>query len=104
MTPRLAAAPKPGQHEIEALVALFGQRRYAEAEQLARALTARFPHDGFGWKALGAVLKRLRRLGATILPLGRAAEPAQREGKIREQLEALFATEADRQRARDLGS
>jgi len=29
--------------------------------------------------------------------------PAEREGKIRELLESLFATEADRQRARDLG-
>jgi tetratricopeptide (TPR) repeat protein len=74
MTTRSAAAPGPGQHEIEALVALFGQRRYAEAEQQARALTARFPHDGFGWKALGAVLKQLRRLDDAIVPLRRAAE------------------------------
>jgi len=74
MTTRSTAALGPGQHEIETLVALFGQRRYAEAEQQARALTARFPLDGFGWKALGAVLKQQRRLDDAIVPLRRAAE------------------------------
>ena len=68
------AQASPGKRDIETLVALFGQRRYAEAEQSARALTSRYPQDGFGWKALGAVLKQQRRLADAIIPLTRAAE------------------------------
>ena len=45
----------PGEHEIQALTALFAQARYAEALVLAEQLTARFPHHGVGWKAKGAL-------------------------------------------------
>ena len=75
MLPTSAAADaRPGQRDVDALIALFSQRRYAEAEQQARGLTARYPQDGFGWKALGAVLKQQRRLADAIAPLTRAAE------------------------------
>ena len=69
-----AADARPQQRDIDALIALFGQRRYEEAEREARALTSRYPQDGFGWKALGAVLKQQRKLADAIVPLARAAE------------------------------
>ena len=61
-------AMKPGKHasmhskqppraDVEALVALYNARRYAEAESSARALLGRFPDDGFIWKILGGVLQ-----------------------------------------------
>jgi len=51
----------PSQQEIQALMALFGQGRFLEAEQLSRSMTERFPGDGNCWTALGAVLKQLGR-------------------------------------------
>jgi len=51
------SATKPASEEIEHLVILFNQCRYAEAEVLARHITERFPMNGFGWKALGAVFR-----------------------------------------------
>ena len=49
---------EPSQEEINMLIALFNQRRYAEAEPLIRALLVRFPRHGFCHKALGAVLRQ----------------------------------------------
>jgi len=47
----------PGSQEINTLVAIFSQGRYAEAVALAQAMTERFPLHEFGWKALGAVFQ-----------------------------------------------
>ena len=49
---------EPSQEEINTLITLFNQRRYAEAEPLIRALLVRFPRHGFCHKALGAVLRQ----------------------------------------------
>lgn len=46
---------QPGAAELDNLTTLFKQGRLAEAEILSKALTARFPKHGFGWKVLGAV-------------------------------------------------
>ncbi len=48
----------PGAQEIDSLVVLFGQGRYAEVEKLARLMTFRYPMHGFGWKVLGMVLNQ----------------------------------------------
>jgi len=47
----------PTRVELESLATLFNQHHYAEAENLARDLIARFPQQGLAWKALGAVLQ-----------------------------------------------
>ncbi len=52
------AVNEPSQQEAEALVALFTDKRYAEASALARAMTERFPLYGLGWKILGAVFRQ----------------------------------------------
>lgn len=51
----------PTEHEVNALVALFGEQRYEAAEQSAKALTKRYPRNAFGLKALGAVYTETNR-------------------------------------------
>jgi tetratricopeptide (TPR) repeat protein len=48
-------APFPA--DVNALLALYNARRYAEAESGARALLEKFPEFAFGWKLLGGVLQ-----------------------------------------------
>lgn len=68
------SASEPTTHEIDALVALFSQRCYAEAETMAIALIARFPLHGFSWKALGTVQRRLGHKDEAIATLRKAVE------------------------------
>jgi FkbM family methyltransferase len=70
-TERLAAMPD--EQEVDDLLALFGQGRFAEAADFARSLTARFPQDGFGWKVLGAVLKQMGSNAVALTPMQKAA-------------------------------
>jgi len=59
--------------ETNRLINLFGQKRYAEAESLARDMTESFPQYGFGWKALGATRYLLGRTAESLDPIKRAA-------------------------------
>ena len=58
--PRTAVAQKrhaaPSTHEIQRVLALFQIKNYQEAETAARSLSRQYPLDGFGWKALSAIL------------------------------------------------
>ncbi len=45
----------PAPREIEKLLSLFAQGCLAEAESLAKLMTARYSFYGLGWKVLGAV-------------------------------------------------
>jgi Flp pilus assembly protein TadD/2-polyprenyl-3-methyl-5-hydroxy-6-metoxy-1,4-benzoquinol methylase len=64
---------EPQPQDINALVALFSQARFVEAQALARKLTERFPGYGFFWKALGAVLMQTGQSAQAIAPLQQAA-------------------------------
>lgn len=64
----------PGIETVKALEVLFNQKRYAEGEVLARDLTERFPSHGFGWKALGALLREQGRLTEALEPMNKATE------------------------------
>jgi predicted O-linked N-acetylglucosamine transferase (SPINDLY family) len=77
-------------NETNALVNLFGQQRYAEAETLARAMTARFPGDGFAWKVLGAALSLLGRKTEALGPLQNAAALLPGEAGIHNSLGNIF--------------
>jgi predicted O-linked N-acetylglucosamine transferase (SPINDLY family) len=46
--------PPPLPAEVDALIALYNGRRYAEAESRTRALLEQHPEAGFLWKLLGA--------------------------------------------------
>lgn len=63
----------PSKDDVQALIALFNQKRYVEGESLARKLTQRFPNHGFGWKVLGAMLKLQGRLEEALLPMQKAS-------------------------------
>ena len=65
---------EPSPQELNTLLPLYTEGRYAEAAVLAQTVTERFPLHGFGWKALGAVLKRL----APIFHLPVTSKPALR--------------------------
>jgi predicted O-linked N-acetylglucosamine transferase (SPINDLY family) len=47
----------PLPDDVEALLALYNGRRYAEAESRTRALLGQYPDFGFGWKLLGGALQ-----------------------------------------------
>ena len=49
--------PQPSPAEVNALLALYNTRRYAEAESRTRALLGKYPEFGFGWKLLGGALQ-----------------------------------------------
>ena len=49
---------QPPSAEVEALLALYNGRRYAEAESRTRALLGQYPGYGFGWKLLGGILQK----------------------------------------------
>lgn len=63
----------PCPEEINALVTVFTQGRYAEAANLAQEMTQRFPGHGFGWKVLGAVFKQVGRSADALAPMQKAA-------------------------------
>jgi len=63
----------PSPQDVKTLVALFSQGRYAEAANLASAMTVKFPQHGFGWKALGAVFGQTGRIADALGPLQKAA-------------------------------
>ena len=64
----------PGSQAMETLVGLFAAARYAEAEALARTMTARFPQHGLAWKVLGAALMEMERVDEALPPMQKAAE------------------------------
>ncbi|KVW92209.1 tetratricopeptide repeat protein [Thiobacillus denitrificans] len=66
------AQPRPQQ--IDKLGAFYKQRRFIEAEALARALTARFPRHGFCWKVLGAAIMAQGQHEQALLPMQTAAQ------------------------------
>lgn len=57
----------------DAIVKLFETGRYADVVARARALTARYPEDAFGWKILGVALQLLGRSEEALDPLLQAA-------------------------------
>ena len=63
----------PEPHEINALWTASAQGRYLEAANLARTMTARFPRYGFGWLALGAMLKQMGQNVEALAAMRKAA-------------------------------
>jgi protein O-GlcNAc transferase len=88
--PAPAAAPAPAQNgqakharsgtrknptpeEMNALVSLFAEGQYTDAEKIARKMTELYPRHEFGWKVLGMVLKQIGRNADALLPMQKAA-------------------------------
>ena len=69
----LAERLGPALQEMNTLVALFAEGRYAEAIPIAESLTIRFPQHVFGWNALGAIFSQTGRSEEALAPLQKAA-------------------------------
>ncbi|MFI4979306.1 MAG: tetratricopeptide repeat protein, partial [Nevskiales bacterium] len=67
------ATNEPSPEDIDTLTTLFNEGRTPEAATMAQALTERFPLHGFGWNALGALLKQMGRTGDALLSMQKAA-------------------------------
>ncbi len=64
----------PSQEDAAAIMVLYQQARYRDAELHARSLTTRFPTHGFGWKALGVMLQKQGRFKEALEVKQRSAE------------------------------
>lgn len=74
-TKRAAGGRKnPTPQEINTLSALLNKGRYAEAADLARKITERYPLHGLGWKGLGTALIHLGQISEALLPMQRASK------------------------------
>jgi protein O-GlcNAc transferase len=62
----------PSSEDVNALIASFSEGRYMEAATLAEAMTRRFPRHPFGWKVLGAALRRSGRKAEALTPAQKA--------------------------------
>ena len=64
----------PSQDQLNHLLERYQSGRFEETEALARSLTKQFPKHPFGWKVLGAGLKRAGRLAESLAPMQVAVE------------------------------
>ena len=62
----------PSQMEVNSLLENYQKGRYDLAENLAKTITQKYPDNQFGWKALGAVLKKTGRLQESLVTNERA--------------------------------
>ena len=57
----------PTSQDIENLTRLFNEGIFAEAEDLAKSLTHRYPRHGFGWKVLGVIYQEQNRFEESLV-------------------------------------
>ena len=69
-----ASGAAPSQDQLNHLLEHYQSGRFEETEALARSLTQQFPKHPFGWKVLGAGLKRAGRLAESLAPMQLAVE------------------------------
>ena len=65
---------EPSQEKLFDLLGQYQAGRLDEAESLASALVSDFPEHQFGWKVLGAVLKRKGRVEESLVSMRRSAQ------------------------------
>jgi tetratricopeptide (TPR) repeat protein len=63
----------PSHQELKTVAALFSEGRNHEAEAMAKSMTGKFPHFGFCWTILGAVLMKMERFTEALIPMQNAA-------------------------------
>jgi len=102
---------EPSPQEINMLVDMFNEKRYAEMETLARKVTVNFPNHGIGWKALGTALVQQGFNEEALVSLQKAVELSQEDfqpynnlGNALVKLDRLSEAEAAYRRALELNS
>jgi protein O-GlcNAc transferase len=83
-------AAAPAREDVELLIALFNQGRYAEGETRARAMTASFPRHGFGWKVLGTLLKLQGQSESALIAMREAASLSPRDAEAQSNLGVVY--------------
>ncbi|MDA9671458.1 tetratricopeptide repeat protein [bacterium] len=68
------SSAEPSQDQVNYLLEHYQAGRLEKVEALAISLTQQFPIHPFGWKALGAVLKQMGRLGESLAPMQSAVK------------------------------
>jgi protein O-GlcNAc transferase len=63
----------PSSQEMDAVIGFYNYGLFAEAATHAQAMTEQFPHHGFGWNVLGAVLKQMGRPDEALIPMQKSA-------------------------------
>ena len=56
----------PSHEQQEKLLACYENRRFDEAETLARSMINEFPRHPFGWRVLGAVLRQTNNIDESL--------------------------------------
>jgi len=79
------------QHEINTLVSYFNQKQFSQMESYALKLTARFPHDGLGWQAIGVARNEMGRFPDALKPLQTAAKLLPRDSQPHNNLAVTYA-------------
>ena len=57
----------PSNEQLKTLLSHYQNRRFIEAEILAKSITKEFPSHKFAWKILGAVFKQTGRINESII-------------------------------------
>src|SRR5664279_2129701 len=65
----LQSGKEPTPQEINALVALFNQKNFAEAKNLAQTMTEKFPRHWVGWKMLSVIFSQAGRNADALVPM-----------------------------------
>ena len=89
-SPASLTAVVPAREDVELLIALFNQGRYAEGEARARDMTAKFPRHGFGWKVLGTLLKVQGQSEAALTAMREAASLSPRDAEAQSNLGVVY--------------
>ena len=76
-----SAGAKPSHYQVSSLLRHYQAREYKKAEVLALSLTQQFPSHPFGWKLLGAVIKKTGRLNEALLPMQKSLELSPRDAE-----------------------
>ncbi len=90
-TTNISSGSEPSPQEVNLLLALYKEGRYAETKALASEITVRFPRHSFGWKAMGTVLLQQGYTEEALVPFQNAAELSQEDASLHNSLGNTFA-------------
>ena len=63
---RIVDTKAPSQAQLDSLLGLYQNHRYADAEKLATGMSQEFPSHNFSWKILGGIRKKTGRLPEAV--------------------------------------
>ncbi|MBF0620682.1 MAG: tetratricopeptide repeat protein [Magnetococcales bacterium] len=91
----MASNSTPSAHDINYLVGMFEQSRFAETETLARTMTAQHPYFGFGWKALSVALQQQGKLDDSLTAIRKAVMLLPHDAEVYNNFGALLLEQGD---------